>query len=291
MYDRIREALRLNPSEENTPQVDVFSGSPAPRFTVKSEIKDEEEDAPPFVLNTPTRRTSERRVMIVPYLLEVEDDWSERELPPHMPRHEGQGEGRNDPQGERDQAWGRPQGPLSPPPPGGGRGGFDPPSDDDDDNCRHRHEHRRHHEHRNARVNQPFPNQRGNPQVPQVYPPLQAARANPYNDPVTWGMTPGMSGYMNTLLDRYRQRIYEAVGQPCNPVGPEVKAMKIAQPKAYKGQDSIDIFDEWVNQLLRWFRIYKVTGPDCDVDRVTYMGACLEDLAAQWFDQEVEGPD
>ncbi|KIM51038.1 hypothetical protein SCLCIDRAFT_54133, partial [Scleroderma citrinum Foug A] len=72
---------------------------------------------------------------------------------------------------------------------------------------------------------------------------------------------------------------------------PEVKAMKITQPKAYKGQDSIDIFNEWVNQMLRWFRIYKVTGPDRDVDRVTYTGACLEDLAAQWFDQEVEGPD
>ena len=67
--------------------------------------------------------------------------------------------------------------------------------------------------------------------------------------------------------------------------------MKITQPKAYKGQDSIDIFDEWVNQMLRWFRIYKVTGPDRDVDRVTYTGACLEDLVAQWFDQEVEGPD
>ena len=67
--------------------------------------------------------------------------------------------------------------------------------------------------------------------------------------------------------------------------------MKITQPKAYKGQDSIDIFNEWVNQMLCWFRIYKVTGPDRDVDRVTYTGACLEDLAAQWFDQEVEGPD
>ncbi|KIM68500.1 hypothetical protein SCLCIDRAFT_20411 [Scleroderma citrinum Foug A] len=97
MYDRIREALRLNPSEENTLQVDVFSGSPAPRFTVKSEIEDEEEDAPPFILNTPTHRTSERWVMIALYLLEVEDDWSERDLPPHMPRHEGRGEGRNDP--------------------------------------------------------------------------------------------------------------------------------------------------------------------------------------------------
>ena len=144
MYDRIREALWLNPSEENTPQVDVFSGSPAPRFTVKSKIEDDEENAPPFILNTPTRKTSERWVMIAPYLLEVKDDWSERDLPPHMPRCEGRG--------ERDQAWGRPQGPLPPPPPGGGRGGFDPPWDDDDN------DHRCRHKCRNARVNQPFPN-------------------------------------------------------------------------------------------------------------------------------------
>jgi len=67
--------------------------------------------------------------------------------------------------------------------------------------------------------------------------------------------------------------------------------MRITQPKAYKGQDSINIFDEWVNQVLHWFRIYKVTGPTRDGDRVTYMGACLEDFAGQWFDQEVEGPD
>jgi len=100
-----------------------------------------------------------------------------------------------------------------------------------------------------------------------------------------------MSGYTDTLLDQYRQCIYEAVGQPGDPVGPEVKSMKITQPKAYKGQDNINIFNEWVNQVLCWFRIYKVTGPARDGDRVTYMGACLEDLAGQWFDQEVEGLD
>jgi len=100
-----------------------------------------------------------------------------------------------------------------------------------------------------------------------------------------------MSGYTGTLLDRYRQCIYEAVSQPGDPAGPEVKSMKISQPKAYKGQDNIDIFDKWVNQILRWFRIYKVTGPIHNGDRVMYAGACLEDLAGQWFDQEVKSPD
>jgi len=67
-----------------------------------------------------------------------------------------------------------------------------------------------------------------------------------------------MSGYTDTLLNQYRQCVYEAVGRPGNPAGPEVKSMKITQPKTYKGQDSINIFDEWVNQVLRWFRINKV---------------------------------
>jgi len=97
-----------------------------------------------------------------------------------------------------------------------------------------------------------------------------------------------MSGYTGTLLNRYRQRVYEAISQPGDPAGPKVKS---SQPKAYKGQDNIDIFDKWVNQILLWFRIYKVTGPISDGDRVMYVGACLEDLAGQWFDQEVKSLD
>ncbi|KIK26882.1 hypothetical protein PISMIDRAFT_8662 [Pisolithus microcarpus 441] len=75
------------------------------------------------------------------------------------------------------------------------------------------------------------------------------------------------------------------------PAGPEVKAIKIAQPKYYKGQDDIDAFNEWVNQTLCWLKIYKVTGPGRDADHITYAGTCLEGMATQWFDQEVDGPD
>ncbi|KIK13616.1 hypothetical protein PISMIDRAFT_17852 [Pisolithus microcarpus 441] len=56
------------------------------------------------------------------------------------------------------------------------------------------------------------------------------------------------------------------------PAGPEVKAIKIAQPKYYKGQDDIDAFDKWVNQTLHWLKIYKVTGPAHDMDRITKEG-------------------
>ncbi|KIK20359.1 hypothetical protein PISMIDRAFT_105930, partial [Pisolithus microcarpus 441] len=100
-----------------------------------------------------------------------------------------------------------------------------------------------------------------------------------------------MSGYTESLLEKYRQRIYEAVGHHMAPTGPEVKAIKIAQPKYYKGQDDINTFDKWVNQTLCWLKIYKVTGPARDVDHIMYAGTCLEGMAMQWFDQEVDGPD
>ncbi|KIK20524.1 hypothetical protein PISMIDRAFT_12904 [Pisolithus microcarpus 441] len=100
-----------------------------------------------------------------------------------------------------------------------------------------------------------------------------------------------MSGYTESLLEKYHQRIYKAVGRHTAPAGPEVKAIKITQPKYYKGQDDIDAFDEWVNQTLCWLKIYKVTGPGHDADRITYARTCLEGMATQWFDQEVDSPD
>ncbi|KIK12765.1 hypothetical protein PISMIDRAFT_120298, partial [Pisolithus microcarpus 441] len=100
-----------------------------------------------------------------------------------------------------------------------------------------------------------------------------------------------MSGYMELLLEKYHQRIYKVVGHHTAPTGPEVKAIKIAQPKYYKGQDDIDTFDKWVNQTLRWLKIYKVTGPARDADCIMYAGTCLEGMATQWFDQEVDSPD
>ncbi|KIK21926.1 hypothetical protein PISMIDRAFT_103166, partial [Pisolithus microcarpus 441] len=72
---------------------------------------------------------------------------------------------------------------------------------------------------------------------------------------------------------------------------PEVKAIKITPPRYYKGQDDINTFDKWVNQTLCWLKIYKVTGPAHDADHIMYARTCLEGMAVQWFNQEVDSPD
>ena len=59
----------------------------------------------------------------------------------------------------------------------------------------------------------------------------------------------------------------------------------------YGGQDDIEKFDDWLTQLLKYFRTFKVTGYRHDADHVLYTGLYLEGIAAEWYDQEVESPD
>ena len=62
-------------------------------------------------------------------------------------------------------------------------------------------------------------------------------------------------------MRRYSQHIDEQVGEePNGPLGPEVKAMNLPKPEKYAGEDDIDKFDEWLVQLLAYFRIFKITG-------------------------------
>ena len=106
------------------------------------------------------------------------------------------------------------------------------------------------------------------------------------------GYTLGNDQYTGFAMRCYGQRIREQVGkEPFGPLGPEVKAMSPLKPGKYGGQDDIEKFDNWLTQLLKYFRTIKVTGYRRDTDHVLYTGLYLEGIAAEWYDQEVESPD
>ena len=106
------------------------------------------------------------------------------------------------------------------------------------------------------------------------------------------GATPGNNRYTGFAMRRYGQPIQEQVGkEPFGPLGPEVKAMSPPKPGKYGGQDDIEKFNDWLTQLLKYFRTFKVTGYGHDVDCVLYTGLYLKGIAAEWYDQEVELPD
>jgi len=203
MFDSLWVALLTDPQNENTVHGDVFSNSPTPRFTVKSEIDDDDDEQDCFsVFNTPTRGMGGRRVTLNTQQPENDGasrDTHSRDIPPHLARREGCEEARGVPRYEQGSFGQRYQNLPPPPPPGrggGGPGGGGPggggtdSSDNDNDNDR------RHCRERREACSVQTPNH------PERFNQLSYTAQ-------TRGLTPGMSGYTGTLLDRYRQCVYE----------------------------------------------------------------------------------
>ncbi|KAF8547066.1 hypothetical protein OG21DRAFT_1490545 [Imleria badia] len=90
---------------------------------------------------------------------------------------------------------------------------------------------------------------------------------------------------------KYVRQIDEQVGLPMGPVGPEIKAMNPPKCGKYGGQDDLKRFDDWVSQLLKYYRMFTVTKPNRDEDQVLYTRLFLEGIASKWYNQEIESPD
>jgi hypothetical protein len=57
-----------------------------------------------------------------------------------------------------------------------------------------------------------------------------------------------------------------------------VKAPKVPDPKAYRGEEDAEIFDRWLIGLLRWFRVNRYCGMELDKERVVCTALYLEDM-------------
>jgi hypothetical protein len=71
---------------------------------------------------------------------------------------------------------------------------------------------------------------------------------------------------------------------------PEIKGMRAKLPEAYTGEDDFERFENWVQGLLRYFKLHRLTGQGRDGDRILVAGSCLKGRAETWFNHEVERP-
>jgi len=71
----------------------------------------------------------------------------------------------------------------------------------------------------------------------------------------------------------------------------EVKHVKPTPPKQYSGEDDVKVFETWLADLLRWFRVTGITGDSKDQLRIDLCGTNLTGSAATWFHTEVEAWD
>ena len=95
------------------------------------------------------------------------------------------------------------------------------------------------------------------------------------------------NNYEAEILRRYRWLIRDRIGQE-REAHPDIKNIKVSPPEKYAGEDDIEVFDTWLAGLLRWLRVYNITGDAKDATRVDLCGTTLTGLAATWYADEVE---
>ena len=71
---------------------------------------------------------------------------------------------------------------------------------------------------------------------------------------------------------------------------PEIKELQMKLSKAYTGKDDFDKLDNWLQGLLRYFKLNQLMLDNRDADSVLVTGHGLKGKAKQWFNHEVEHP-
>jgi hypothetical protein len=67
------------------------------------------------------------------------------------------------------------------------------------------------------------------------------------------------------------------------------KTSKLPQPDKYDGDEDIEVFNEWVQSLLRWLKLSHYRGPDFERERIALAAVHLSGKASQWFNDVVKG--
>ncbi len=100
---------------------------------------------------------------------------------------------------------------------------------------------------------------------------------------------PTESNHEVTMIENLQRHIRDSLmGIPGDL--PELKGVRAKLPEAYKGEDDFDRLDNWLQGLIRFFKLHRLTGHEKDADRVLVTGTSLQGRAERWFSHEVERP-
>jgi hypothetical protein len=89
------------------------------------------------------------------------------------------------------------------------------------------------------------------------------------------------------MIDGLIEHIRESLrGIPDNL--PEIKGLRAKLPESYEGEDDFDRLDKWLQGMLRYYKLQRLTADDKDKDRILIAGSNLKGKAERWFCHEVE---
>jgi len=98
----------------------------------------------------------------------------------------------------------------------------------------------------------------------------------------------GAAKYENEIVRRITNMIHIRVGQPMAYMLDEIKHIKPPVPKSYNSEDDIEVFEAWLADILRWFQVTGMAGPDKDPFWVDLCRIYLTGIASTWYNTEVE---
>src|SRR5262249_7364648 len=76
--------------------------------------------------------------------------------------------------------------------------------------------------------------------------------------------TSNVMAHESEIVRRITSTIHDRVGRTLPYSLDEVKHVKPLPPKPYGGEDDIAVFEKWIAELLRYYRVTGMTGPDKD---------------------------
>ncbi|KIJ55684.1 hypothetical protein M422DRAFT_240303, partial [Sphaerobolus stellatus SS14] len=65
-------------------------------------------------------------------------------------------------------------------------------------------------------------------------------------------------------------------------------SVKMGNPPTYSGECSLEKFENWVANILRFMSMYNLLGPRASKVQLQLLGQCLTDEAQEWFYRQVE---
>jgi len=102
------------------------------------------------------------------------------------------------------------------------------------------------------------------------------------------GRGPRRTQYLSDVHAKYHRIIDEQVGTASAFGASLNKTVRFPSPPQYAGKEDIEVFENWLQSLLRWMKLNQLAGPELDQDRVSVAAMYLSAQASTWFNDNVE---
>ncbi|KAF7422274.1 hypothetical protein PC9H_010430 [Pleurotus ostreatus] len=101
---------------------------------------------------------------------------------------------------------------------------------------------------------------------------------------------PGQSSsYQRAIERRYLTLINDQLGEQLVLPNGLKPPSGIPKPDKYSGEADVEIFNNWLQSLLRWLRLQLYGGAERDGECVAMVGLFIDGKAATWYNDEVDG--